>query len=113
MLWPGFSSSFAESDVGLFAASSRSCCAFCQVIKVMIFSFFRMCRSFCQVIKVGEFCTDGTVMEAPGGNGINQLWQANGRQVGKFGSLVLQIDSIEDDGTDNRHRRFDVLDFLF
>ena len=52
-------------------------------------------------------------MEAPGGNGINQLWQANGRQVGKFGSLVLQIDSIEDDGTDNRHRRFVVLDFLF
>ena len=50
-------------------------------------------------------------MEAPGGNGINQLWQANGRQVGKFGSLVLQIDSIEDDGTDNR--QVDVLDFYF
>jgi len=28
MLWPGFSSSFAESDVGRFAASSRSCCFF-------------------------------------------------------------------------------------
>ena len=111
MLWPGFSSSFAESDVGLFAASSRSCCTFCQVIKVMNSFFLQVVLLVCQVIKVGEFCTDGTVMEAPGGNGINQLWQANGRQVGKFGSLVLQIDSIEDDGTDNR--QVDVLDFLF
>ena len=109
MLCPGFSSSFAESDVGLFAASSRSCCAFCQVIKVMFFffrlcrpfcqvikvvifsfSFFRLCYSFCEVIKVGEFCTDGTVMEASGGNGINQLWQANGRLVGNLEALCFK-----------------------
>ena len=58
--------------------------------KSYVFSFFRLCRSFCQVIKVGEFCTDGTVMELPGGNGINQLWQANGRLVGNLEALCFK-----------------------